>query len=63
VIAAVVGTAIVLINHGDHILLEPICHRFYAKAALSYVTPFVVSLLSSVLASREAVTERRAPRQ
>jgi hypothetical protein len=52
-IALVVGTALVLINHGDHIAREPICDRFYLKCALSYVTPFLVSLVSAALISRE----------
>ncbi len=52
-IALVVGTGLVLINHGDHIAMEPICPHFYLKATLSYVTPFLVSLFSTLLASRD----------
>lgn len=52
-IALAVGTALVLINHGDHIAMEPICPHFYLKAALSYLTPFLVSLFSTLLASRD----------
>ncbi|MFN0247071.1 MAG: nitrate/nitrite transporter NrtS [Kofleriaceae bacterium] len=59
IIAAFVGTLIVMINHGDHILQEPVCPHFTIKAALSYLTPFVVSLVTSMLATREAVTDRR----
>ncbi len=52
-IAAVVGSALVLINHGDHLRKEPICRGFYLKVALSYLTPFLVSLVSSALAARD----------
>lgn len=51
--AAVVGTALVLINHGDHLRMEPVCRRFYLKVALSYLTPFLVSLVSTSLAARD----------
>lgn len=61
VIALVVGTTLVLINHGDHIEQEPICPHFYLKCALSFFTPFVVSMLSAVLTSRTAELNRRKP--
>ncbi len=53
----VVGTVLVLINHGDHLAMEPVCNRFYAKAGLSYLTPFVVSLLSSWLSARDLLPD------
>ena len=52
VIALVVGTALLMINHGDHIEQEPICPHFWAKAGLCYVVPFLVSMASVFLAVR-----------
>lgn len=52
-LASVVGSALVLINHGDHLADEPVCARFYLKAGLSYLVPFVVSLVSTSLALRD----------
>lgn len=51
-ISAVVGTLLVLINHGDHLLDEPVCRGFFFKLALSYLVPFAVSMLSAALAAR-----------
>ncbi len=51
-IAAGVGTLLLLINHGDHLLQEPLCPHFFLKAGLTYLTPLLVSLVSSELASR-----------
>ncbi len=51
VISLVVGSVLVLINHGDHLAQEPICTHFELKALLSYVVPFTVSLVSSAMAS------------
>lgn len=56
-LAFVVGSTLVLINHGDHLLSEPICERFYLKVGLSYVTPFIVSLASTALAERDRKRE------
>jgi hypothetical protein len=53
IIAVVVGTILVLINHGDHIEQEPVCDGFFLKSGLSYVVPFLVSMVSGVLSSRE----------
>jgi hypothetical protein len=58
VIAAVVGSALVLINHGDHIEREPLCDHFFTKTGLSYLVPFLVSMVSAVLAG----LEKRHPR-
>ncbi len=54
-ISVCVGTLLLLINHGDHLLQEPVCRHFYLKAALSYVIPLVVSLVSSAAAVRRVV--------
>jgi hypothetical protein len=53
VIAAVVGSILVLINHGDHLTAEPVCDGFFLKCGLSYLVPFLVSMGSGVLSSRE----------
>lgn len=52
VIAVVVGSILLLINHGDHLEHEPVCDRFFVKAGLSYLVPFLVSIFSAVLAAR-----------
>lgn len=52
IIAAVVGTVLVLVNHGDHIEQEPVCDGFFTKCALCYFAPFSVSMVSAVLAAR-----------
>jgi hypothetical protein len=51
-IAVVVGSALLFINHGDHLAREPHCDYFALKCALTYATPFVVSLVSAVIAAR-----------
>ena len=52
-IAALVGTVLVVINHGDHLLRRSLCDHCAAKMSLSYVVPFLVSLFSASLASRD----------
>lgn len=58
-LALIVGTVLVLINHGDHLAREPICPGFFWKLGLSYAVPFTVSLISTLLAQGDA---RRGPR-
>ncbi|MBK7078123.1 MAG: nitrate/nitrite transporter NrtS [Myxococcales bacterium] len=53
-LALIVGTVLMLINHGDHLAREPICAGFYWKLALSYAVPFTVSLISTLLAQGDA---------
>jgi len=48
----VVGTALVLINYGDHLTREPICPHFWLKCGLCYAVPLCVSLVSAALATR-----------
>lgn len=60
-LAAVVGSVLVLINHGDHLAAEPVCAGFYWKLALSYAVPFVVSLISTRLAQGDARRSARGP--
>ncbi len=53
-LAALVGSVLVLINHGDHLTREPVCAGFYWKLSLSYAVPFTVSLISTLLAQGDA---------
>lgn len=48
--AAVVGTVLIIINHGDAILTGGLTRANYFKMALTVVVPYVVSVLSSVSA-------------
>jgi len=57
VIAAIVGTILVAINHGDHLENEPVCDFFFLKTGLCYLVPFGVSLFSALWAMRN---DRRA---
>ena len=66
VISLFVGSILVLINHGDHLEREPLCMHFELKALLSYVVPFIVSLVSSALADTQQpplVGQRVSPTQ
>ena len=51
-IAAVVGSALIYINHGDHLAREPVCDGFWTKCGLTYLVPFMVSMVSVGLARR-----------
>ncbi len=51
-IALVFGTALIVINHGDHLMAKMICPNFYAKCIITYFVPFLVSMVSGVLAAR-----------
>ncbi len=53
VISIVVGTALLFINHGDHIQNEPVCHHFYLKTCGVYLVPFTVSMVSAIMAARD----------
>jgi hypothetical protein len=53
IVALVVGTMLIMINHGDHLLQEPHCRAFYLKLGLTYLVPFAVSLYSSLAAARK----------
>jgi hypothetical protein len=46
----VVGTVLVLINHGDSILAADVSQTQVWKILLTYMVPYVVSSLSSVQA-------------
>ncbi len=51
IISAIVGTVLILINHGDHLEHEPVCSNFYLKCVLCYLVPFTVSIVSAMLAA------------
>jgi len=51
-ISLIVGSVLIMINHGDHIGEEPVCPHFWAKAGLCYLVPFTVSMASVWLAIR-----------
>lgn len=52
IISGIVGTVLILINHGDHLASEPVCSSFYLKCGLCYLVPFTVSIVSAMLAAR-----------
>ena len=47
-LAAVVGTALLLINYGDKIIANTISSTDLLKIALSYSVPYLVSTYSSI---------------
>ena len=58
IMSLLVGSTLVLINHGDHLMEEPLCPHFYIKLALCYLVPFSVSLVSAWLADRSMARAR-----
>jgi len=52
--AAVVGSVLIAINHGDAILSGTVTRTQLVKMGLTVVVPYVVSSWSSVLAMRGA---------
>jgi len=61
VISIVVGSTLIYINHGDHLAQEPVCDRFFLKCGLTYLVPFLVSMVSVVLARRQLRRRRNRP--
>ena len=63
IIAAIVGPVLVLINQGDLIFFEHGDRFSWAKAALTFLVPYLVSTVSSVSALRNsaACTSGRRP--
>ena len=51
-IAALVGTILVLINQGDRLFHGPYDAQLWIKLVLTYLTPYCVSVVSSVLSFR-----------
>ena len=46
--AVVVGTVLIVINHGDAIIAGELTRTNYVKMAMTVVVPYVVSVLSSI---------------
>ena len=53
-VALVVGTLLVAINQGDHLLAGEVAGSGWLKIALTYLVPYAVSTWASVAASRSA---------
>lgn len=51
--AAIVGTMLIAINHGDAILQGELAGPLYLKMGLTVCVPYLVSTLSSVAALRD----------
>jgi len=51
--SAIVGSALVAFNQYDTILAGELDTKLAVKIVLTYLTPFAVSLSSSILAARE----------
>jgi len=52
-IALIVGVILALINHGDKLLTTGLSRGDIAKILLTFLVPYCVSTVSSVLAVRE----------
>ncbi len=50
IISLIVGSILALINHGDRLVTGSLDGAVGAKILLTYLVPFTVSLVSSVLA-------------
>ena len=50
IISLIVGSILALINHGDRLVTGNLDGAVAAKILLTYLVPFTVSLVSSVLA-------------
>jgi hypothetical protein len=62
VLCVVVGSLLAAINHGDAILAGTMTSGRWARVALTYLVPYVVSTISSVGALlRAGRTEHPAP--
>ncbi len=53
VMALIVGHVLAAINHGDRILTGTMTLGEWSKVALTFLVPYTVSTISSVLALRE----------
>lgn len=53
VMALIVGNVIGLVNHGDKVLMGTMLQVDWIKAGLSFLIPYTVSTISSVLAIRD----------
>ena len=57
-VAAVVGTVLAGINHGDRLLAGEVDGEVLAKIVLTYFVPYLVSMWSSVQALRKSPLPR-----
>ena len=53
IIALIVGHVLAVINHGDRILAGTMTMLDWCKVGLTFLVPYTVSTISSVLALRE----------
>lgn len=58
-IAVIVGNVLALINHGDSFFLGTMERSDWLKVALTFLVPYTVSTVSSVLAKLEADHDMR----
>jgi hypothetical protein len=58
-VAIVVGTVLVLINHGDAVLKMSLTTSQFLKILLTYLVPYCVSTYSAVKAIQGQAQERR----
>lgn len=62
IMSAIVGTILGLINHGDAIVLGTIGPADIIRVAVTYLVPYTVSTVSSVLAIREGALQSFTPK-
>ncbi len=55
-IALLIGTLLMIINHGDRLLIGTMQSEHWLKALLTYFVPYLVSTYSSVAACRSEKT-------
>ncbi|MEL6449785.1 MAG: nitrate/nitrite transporter NrtS [Pseudomonadota bacterium] len=58
-IAAIVGTIIAVINHGDAIAMGRMTGVAWLKCALTFLVPYAVSTYSSVMAVRDRLHRQK----
>ena len=61
IIALIVGVVLALINHGDKFLTTGLSQGDIVKILLTFLVPYAVSTVSSVLTIRERAAEDRSP--
>ena len=54
--ALVVGTILVVINHGDQIIVGNFPH--IAKIAMTYIVPYIVTTWGSILGKKSTLNEK-----
>lgn len=61
IIALIVGVILALINHGDKLLTTGLSQGDMVKVLLTFLVPYAVSTVSSVLAIRERAAADQSP--